>query len=52
MFDYVIIDEASTLDLVKAVLPLSCAKKSVIVGDQKQLPHIPEEIEKDTLHRN
>lgn len=44
-FDYVIIDEASTLDLVKAVLPLSCAKKIVIVGDQKQLPHIPEKIE-------
>ncbi len=43
-FDYVIVDEASTLDLVKAVLPLSCAKKIVIVGDQKQLPHIPEEI--------
>lgn len=45
IFDYVIIDEASTLDLVKAVLPLSCAKKIVIVGDQKQLPHIPEKIE-------
>ncbi|WP_440895442.1 AAA domain-containing protein [Amphibacillus sp. Q70] len=45
MFDYVIIDEASTLDLVKAMLPLSCAKKIVIVGDQKQLPHISEEIE-------
>lgn len=45
MFDYIIIDEASTLDLVKAVLPLSCAKKIVIVGDQKQLPHIPEKIE-------
>lgn len=44
VFDYVIVDEASTLDLVKAVLPLSCAKKIVIVGDQKQLPHIPEEI--------
>jgi hypothetical protein len=42
MFDYVIIDEASTLDLVKSVLPLSCAGKIVIVGDQKQLPHIPE----------
>lgn len=47
MFDYVIIDEASTLDLVKAVLPLSCAKKIVIVGDQKQLPHIPEKIKMD-----
>lgn len=44
MFDYVIIDEASTLDLVKSVIPLSCAKKIVIVGDQKQLPHIPEKI--------
>jgi len=40
MFDYVIVDEASTLDLVQAVLPFSCAKKIIIVGDQKQLPHI------------
>lgn len=47
IFDYVIIDEASTLDLVKAVIPLSCAKKIVIVGDQKQLPHIPEKVEMD-----
>lgn len=45
MFDYVIIDEASTLDLVKAVIPLSCAKKIVIVGDQKQLPHIPDKVQ-------
>lgn len=44
-FDYIIVDEASTLDLVKAVLPLSCAKKIVIVGDQKQLPHIPEKVD-------
>lgn len=44
-FDYVIVDEASTLDLVKAVLPLSCAKNMVIVGDQKQLPHIVSEVE-------
>ena len=40
-FDYIIIDEASTLDLVKAMLPFSCAKNIVIVGDRKQLPHIP-----------
>ncbi len=42
VFDYIIVDEASTLDLVKAMLPLSCAKNIIIVGDQKQLPHIPE----------
>ncbi|WP_299976550.1 AAA domain-containing protein [Desulfobacula sp.] len=45
VFDYVIVDEASTLDLVKAMLPLSCAEKIIIVGDQKQLPHIPEKTE-------
>ncbi|ALU16304.1 DNA helicase [Eubacterium limosum] len=40
LFDYVIIDESSQVDLVTGVLALSCAKKAVIVGDQKQLPNI------------
>lgn len=40
LFDYVIIDESSQVDLVTGVLALSCGKKAVIVGDQKQLPNI------------
>ncbi|MBQ3311421.1 DUF2726 domain-containing protein [bacterium] len=40
MYDYVIVDEASQVDLCTGVLALSCAKKSVIVGDLKQLPNV------------
>lgn len=41
VFDYVIIDEASQQDIVPGVLCLGCAKNAVIVGDKKQLSHIP-----------
>ncbi len=40
LFDYVIMDEASQIDIVAGALALSCAKKAVVVGDLKQLPHV------------
>ena len=40
VYDYVIIDEASQVDIVTGALALSCGKKAVIVGDTKQLPNI------------
>jgi very-short-patch-repair endonuclease len=40
LFDYVIIDESSQVDLVTAALALSCCKRAIIVGDTKQLPQI------------
>ena len=40
VFDYVIVDEASQVDLATGALALSCAKKAVIVGDLKQLPNV------------
>lgn len=40
LFDYVIIDEASQVDLITGSLALSCCKNVVIVGDIKQLPQI------------
>ncbi len=40
LFDYLIIDEASQVDLVTASLALACCKNIVIVGDAKQLPQI------------
>lgn len=47
LFDYLIIDEASQVDLVTASLALACCKNVVIVGDVKQLPQIvPSDIEK------
>lgn len=50
LFDYVLIDEASQVDLVTGALALSCAKSAVIVGDTKQLPNVvPSEVnEKST----
>lgn len=40
LYDYLIIDEASQVDIVAGGLALSCARNVIIVGDQKQLPHI------------
>ncbi len=40
MYDYVIIDESSQVDICTGALTLSCAKNAVIVGDLKQLPHV------------
>lgn len=39
LYDCVIIDESSQVDLVSAVIAFSMAKKVVLVGDEKQLPH-------------
>lgn len=41
VLDYVIIDEASQQDIVPGILALGCAKNLIIVGDRKQLAHIP-----------
>lgn len=40
LFDYVIIDESSQVDLITGVLAFSCCKNVIIVGDTKQLPQI------------
>ena len=48
MYDYVIIDEASQVDIATGALALSCAKKAVIVGDMKQLPNV---VDADTAER-
>ncbi len=40
LFDYLIIDEASQVDIVSGALALSCARNAVIVGDLKQLPNV------------
>ncbi|WP_242457167.1 AAA domain-containing protein [Treponema zioleckii] len=51
LFDYVIMDEASQVDVVTGALALSCAKNAVIVGDKMQLPNVIEE-QKRKLYRN
>lgn len=40
LLDYVIIDEASQVDLITGVLTLSCCRNVIIVGDTKQLSNI------------
>ncbi|MCE8014191.1 AAA domain-containing protein [Billgrantia desiderata] len=44
ILDYVIIDEASQQDIVPGILALGCAKNLVVVGDSRQLAHIPVEL--------
>lgn len=40
VYDYVIVDESSQVDLATGVLAMSSSKNIVIVGDLKQLPNI------------
>lgn len=40
IFDYIIMDEASQVDLITGALAISSAKNAVIVGDLKQLPNV------------
>ena len=47
-FDYLIMDEASQVDVATGALALSCAKNAVIVGDTKQLPNV---VTRDTSTR-
>ena len=49
LFDYVIMDEASQVDVVTGTLALSCAKNAVIVGDKMQLPNVIEEQKKKVV---
>lgn len=50
-YDYIIIDEASQVDLITGVLALSCAKNAVIVGDRKQLPNVISEDSKGYIRK-
>jgi hypothetical protein len=40
LLDYLIIDEASQVNLLLAGLAMSCARRVVVVGDQRQLPPV------------
>jgi len=48
LYDLIIVDEASQVDVATGALALSCAKRAVIVGDEKQLPNV---IKNDVKHR-
>lgn len=40
IYDYLIMDEASQVDIATGALALSCARNVIIVGDTKQLPNV------------
>lgn len=40
LFDYVIIDESSQVDIIKSAVCFSCCRNVVVVGDSMQLAHI------------
>lgn len=44
LYDLVIVDEASQVDVATGALALSCGKSVVIVGDEKQLPNVIDNI--------
>lgn len=44
VYDFVIIDESSQVDITTGALALSCAKKAVVVGDLKQLPNVVDDL--------
>lgn len=46
VYDYVIMDEASQVDVATGLVALSVAKNAVIVGDRKQLPNVITETDK------
>lgn len=51
VYDYVIVDEASQVDLTCGALAMSCAKNIVIVGDLKQLPNVIAPKDREMLAR-
>ena len=51
LFDHVIMDEASQVDIVTGALALSCARNAVIVGDLKQLPNVVAEATAEETRR-
>lgn len=46
IYDYVIMDEASQVDVATGLVALSVAKNTVIVGDRKQLPNVINETDR------
>lgn len=51
LFDYVIMDESSQVDLVTGALALSCCKNVIVVGDTKQLPQVVNEKIKENIEQ-
>ena len=51
LYDYLIIDESSQVDIIKAAVCFSCCRNVIIVGDSMQLSHIVDEKSKEIVCR-
>lgn len=51
LFDYVIIDESSQVDIIKSAVCFSCCRNVVIVGDSMQLAHMVDNKSKDAAEQ-
>ena len=51
LFDYLIIDEASQVDLIKSAVCFSCCSNVIIVGESMQLTHIVDSQSKDVVYQ-
>lgn len=47
LVDLLVIDESSQVSLLVAAAALTCARRVVVVGDTRQLPHIPGRVPED-----
>ena len=51
LFDYLIIDESSQVDIIKSAVCFSCCRNVIVVGDSMQLAHIVNEQSKDAAEQ-
>lgn len=51
LFDYLIIDESSQVDVIRSAVCFSCCRNVVVVGDSMQLSHIVDKQSKDAAEQ-
>lgn len=51
LFDYLIIDESSQVDIIKSAVCFSCCRNVVVVGDSMQLTHIVDKRSKEVAEQ-
>lgn len=51
LFDYLIIDESSQVDIIKSAVCFSCSRNVIVVGDSMQLAHIIDKRSKDAAEQ-
>ncbi len=51
LFDYLIIDESSQVDIIKSAVCFSCCRNVIVVGDSMQLTHIVSQQSNDAAEK-